>query len=145
MPNDIADRFPILGTCDIVDADVDGNIGYQLSGYIPIRAAGHTGATPVMGDGSHDWQGYVPFDHTPHTLNPARGYIATANEKVTSDNYPYLIQVDRDFAPAYRGMRIRQLIEGFGRPIVPSDMRTIHGDWKRYVLNNISLLFLFGE
>jgi penicillin amidase len=42
---------------NFVYADVDGHIGYQLPGYIPIRPRGDDGTRPVPGDGRHEWTG----------------------------------------------------------------------------------------
>ncbi len=73
---------------NFVYADVDGNIGYQTPGLIPIRAKDHSGLTPVDGSTTkYDWKGYIPFDYLPRTLNPARGYIATANNAVVPPEY----------------------------------------------------------
>ena len=50
---------------NVVYGDVDGNIGYQPMGFVPVRAAGD-GTVPVSGaDGKHDWTGYLPFDKLP--------------------------------------------------------------------------------
>jgi penicillin amidase len=123
--------FVIFTFC-VVDADVDGNIGYQLSGKIPLRVPGHDGSAPVLGNGTFDWTGFVNFDETPHTYNPPRGYIATANEKVVPNTYPYLVLNEFDDTPAYRGIRIRELITAASGAISVDYMRTIHSDWKRY-------------
>ena len=85
---------------NVVYADIDGNIGYQPMGFVPIRAsatpssakaalAGDPGAddgtVPVNGaDGKHDWTGYLPFDKLPSLYNPPSGIIATANSKITA-------------------------------------------------------------
>ncbi|TXL62388.1 penicillin acylase family protein [Aeromicrobium terrae] len=94
---------------NLVYADVDGNIGYQAPGAIPIRSRGD-GRWPVAGwDGKHEWTGYIPFDELPHELNPDEGFVVTANNEVVDDEYPYLIGAD--FAPGYRSTRIRQLLK----------------------------------
>lgn len=94
---------------NLVYADVDGNIGYQAPGAIPIRSRGD-GRWPVAGwDGKHEWTGYIPFDELPHELNPDEGFIVTANNQVVDDEYPYLIGAD--FAPGYRSARIRTLLK----------------------------------
>jgi penicillin G amidase len=47
---------------NVVYADIDGNIGYQATGHVPIRAAGD-GSLPVSGaNNAHEWTGYIPFD-----------------------------------------------------------------------------------
>ncbi len=54
-------------------------------------------------DSNHEWQGYIPFDRLPSTLDPANGIIATANSRITPDNYPY--GVSDESADPYRNER----------------------------------------
>lgn len=85
-------------------ADRDGNIGFMVPGRIPIRKAGD-GRMPVSGSsGDYDWSGFIPFESLPHAFNPPVGHIATANNRIVPDDYPYLITMDWD-AP-YRIERI---------------------------------------
>jgi penicillin G amidase len=94
---------------NMVYADVDGNIGYQMPGLIPIRAAGD-GTLPVPGwTDEYEWTGYIPFDELPYAYNPPEGYIATANNAVVGPDYPYLLSTEWD--PGYRAERIVSLIE----------------------------------
>ncbi len=73
---------------NFIYADVDGNIGYQTPGLIPIRANGHSGLTPVDGSTTkYDWKGYIPFEYLPRTFNPARGYVVTANNALVPPDY----------------------------------------------------------
>ena len=115
---------------NFVYADLDGNIGYYAPGRIPLRAAGHDGMLPVPGwDDSAEWQGYIPFAELPQAFNPDAGYIATANNRIVGDDYPYLIS--NDWAPPYRAERIVQLIEQMsdgGETITAGDMAAIQGD-----------------
>lgn len=96
---------------NMVYADVDGNIGYQAPGDIPIRGAGD-GRWPAPGwDSRYDWTGLIPFEQLPTAFNPPSGYIVTANQAVIApDQYPYLITGDWDYG--YRAQRIVQLITG---------------------------------
>ena len=95
---------------NVVYADVEGNIGYQSTGEIPIRAAGD-GRAPVPGwSGDFDWTGLVAFDDLPWVLNPPEGFIVTANQPVIPlRDQPYL---GADFDYGYRAQRITQLLEG---------------------------------
>jgi penicillin amidase len=73
---------------NFVYADVEGNIGYQLPGRVPIRAEGHTGRTPIDGTTTaNDWRGYVPYEALPRLYNPAQGYIVTANQRIAPPSY----------------------------------------------------------
>ncbi|HEY1658838.1 MAG TPA: penicillin acylase family protein [Candidatus Sulfotelmatobacter sp.] len=110
---------------NVVYADVDGNIGYQATGRIPIRASGD-GSLPVSGaDDAHEWTSYIPFDKLPSIYNPPSGVIATANGRITPDDYPYSISVEWE-AP-WRTTRIYHVLES-GRKFAPSDMLALQND-----------------
>ncbi|MCJ7536534.1 MAG: penicillin acylase family protein, partial [Anaerolineales bacterium] len=94
---------------NLIYADVQGNIGYQMPGNIPIRAKGD-GSLPVPGwTDEYEWTGYIPFEEQPFSFNPPEGYIVTANNAVVEADYPYLIATV--FAHGYRAQRIVDMIE----------------------------------
>ena len=110
---------------NVVYADVNGNIGYQTTGHIPIRASGD-GSLPVSGaDDAHEWTSYIPFDKLPSIYNPPSGVIATANGRITPDGYPYSISTAWE-AP-WRTARIYHVLES-GRKFGPSDMLALQND-----------------
>ena len=111
---------------NFVYADVDGNIGYQGAGTIPVRAAGQQGLVPVPAGGpERDWQGVIPFDRMPSLLNPPAGFIVTANNKVVADSYPYLISYD--YGEPYRAQRITELLAANSH-VSLDDMRSLQSD-----------------
>ena len=77
---------------NLVYADRAGNIGYQAPGRIPIRKSGNNGDYPALGWlPADDWTGsYVPFAALPSVLNPADGFVATANQAVDRPGLPVL-------------------------------------------------------
>ncbi|RYB92425.1 penicillin acylase family protein [Nocardioides glacieisoli] len=95
---------------NLVYADREGHIGYQAPGRIPIRRSGNDGTLPVEGwISANDWTGdYIPFDGLPSVLDPEEGFIATANQAVTDEDYPYLLTKDWDYG--YRSTRIRDAL-----------------------------------
>jgi penicillin G amidase len=110
---------------NVVFADVDGKIGYQATGKIPIRASGD-GSLPENGnDNAHEWTGYIPFDKLPSVYNPASGIIATANGRITPDGYPYSISAGWE-AP-WRTARIYRVLES-GKKFSPADMLALQTD-----------------
>ncbi len=111
---------------NFVYADVDGNIGYQLPGNIPVRRNGD-GRAPVPGwTSEHEWVGSIPFDELPSVFNPPEGYIVTANNAIVdARRYPYLIARDWDYG--YRAKRIEQMILAKDKLSV-EDMRAMHFD-----------------
>ncbi|HLF26586.1 MAG TPA: penicillin acylase family protein [Anaerolineae bacterium] len=112
---------------NVVYADVDGNIGYQTIGRIPIRAAGD-GRLPVPGwTGEYEWTDHIPTEELPVAYNPPQGYLVTANNAITGPDYPYLIATDYD--RGYRAQRIVDLIESSpDGQLSPDDFARIQGD-----------------
>lgn len=114
---------------NFVFADVDGNIGYIGPGRIPIRKTGN-GYLPAPGwNDDYAWTGWIPFDDLPQTYNPQAGFVATANNKVVPDDYPYFIS--SDWAEPYRAERIVELIQEMSQgsaKISLDDVAAIHGD-----------------
>jgi penicillin amidase len=92
----------------MVYADVDGNIGYQSPGRIPVRGKGD-GKWPAPGwDSGYDWQGTIPFDELPSVYNPAAGYVVTANQAVVRPSYGHFLTDDWTYG--YRSQRIKDMI-----------------------------------
>ena len=111
---------------NLLYADVEGNIGYQMPGSIPIRAKGD-GSIPVPGwTDEYEWIGYIPFEEQPFSFNPPDGYIVTANNSVADADYPYLIATV--FAHGYRAQRIVDMIEQAPGPIDSAYIQKMQGD-----------------
>jgi penicillin G amidase len=111
---------------NLLYADVDGNIGYQMPGDIPMRANGD-GTVPVPGwTDEYEWTGYIPFEELPYMFNPPEGYIVTANNRCQPWDYPYLITRDWDYG--FRAQRIVNLIENAPNKIDMAYMQSIQGD-----------------
>lgn len=101
--------YLVVPSLNVVYADVEGNIGYQLTGSIPIRSPQHTGLVPVPGwTGEYEWQGYIPFEELPSLFNPPNHFVATANNRVVDDDYPYVIAYG--WEPGFRAQRIIDLL-----------------------------------
>jgi penicillin amidase len=105
-------------------ADADGHVGYTASGAIPIRPRAD-GLLPVPGTGEDDWIGYVPFAELPRALDPPRGFLVTANNRVVSSSYPH--PITGDWPEPYRARRITEQILEKGRLSV-EDVRSIQLD-----------------
>jgi penicillin G amidase len=91
---------------NFVYADVDGHIGYQLPGSIPIRSdPDDRGLRPVNGsDGSGEWTGRIGFADLPSAYDPVEGWLVSANNAVVDPGDPRFIGAD--FDPGYRAERI---------------------------------------
>lgn len=111
---------------NLLYADVEGNIGYQLPGDIPMRANGD-GRLPVPGwTDDYEWRGYIPFEELPYTFNPLEGYIAPANNQVAPNDYLYSISTGWDYG--FRADRIMEMIENAPGKIDIPYMQKMQGD-----------------
>lgn len=96
-------------TVNVIYADVDGNIGYQLAGRIPVRSIGD-GRVPVPGwNDEHAWTGYRSLEELPCSYNPPSGYIVSANNKPVGDNHPHALH--GNWSPGFRARRIVDRIQ----------------------------------
>ncbi len=122
-------------TQNFVYADVKGNIGWYVSGQIPIRRKGD-GSLPYDGattDG--DWTGMIPFEELPHLYNPPSGFIVTANQRIAGTDYKYQ-QMTRVYG-SYRARRIYDLLSAKTQGMTMDDSRDIQHDvynWSHVLL-----------
>ncbi|MBB5344427.1 penicillin acylase family protein [Tunturibacter empetritectus] len=98
---------------NLVYADDQGHIGYHAVGKIPIRGniATPSPISPVPSDAldtTQDWAGTIPYEMLPRVVDPPNGILATANARVTSDDYPYPITLN--WAAPYRNERIWKVL-----------------------------------
>ncbi len=97
-----------------------GDIGYHLAGSVPVRHKA-TGILPHAGwKRQGRWLSEVPFDRLPNALNPKNGYLATANNKIVDDHYPYYIS--NLWEPPSRAERIHRLL-GAGESFSVQDFK----------------------
>ncbi len=97
---------------NMVVADRDGRIGVVSPGRVPLRKPENDlkGQVPAPGwDARYDWAGFIPADQTPRQTDPAAGFIATANQRITPEGYPHYIT--SEWALPYRQQRIEQVLQ----------------------------------
>ena len=112
---------------NMIWADVGGNIGWQSVGIAPIRP-NSSGLIPVPGDGRYEWTGYLPIIQKPHAFNPPEGYIATANNNLTPETYPFRNAIGWEWADPFRFARIAEVL-GSGRRVSMMDMMRLQTDY----------------
>lgn len=109
---------------NFVYADRSGSFGYHAAGLVPRRGRPENGIRQAN-DPNDAWRGFVPFDELPRVANPARGWVATANNVPWSRDPAYL--ASGAWSDGYRARRIRERLTARA-PLHPDDLAAIHGD-----------------
>jgi penicillin amidase len=93
-----------------VCADTAGDTAWYTAGFTPVRP-NWNGLLPVPGDGSHEWQGFLPASDLPHQVNPAEGFLATANEmNLPADRAPDAPGIGYEWIEPSRAERIKAVL-----------------------------------
>nr|MDQ4008049.1 penicillin acylase family protein [Actinomycetota bacterium] len=110
-----------------VYAAPDGTIGWRPAGLVPIRP-NWDGTLPVPGDGRYEWSGFYDVDQLPSVHNPARDWVATANEMNLPDGYPNAERtVTYDWHHRYRHDRLAEVL-GAATSLTVADCVRLQGD-----------------
>ncbi len=113
---------------NVLSADRGGHIAIRSTGYYPVRPASHpTG--DVLIDGSlsaNDWQGFRPLAQYPQAVDPAQGYLASANQQ-PKDPKVDPVYFGWDWPTPWRAMRINALLRA-DSAVTPDAMRRFQTD-----------------
>lgn len=119
-------RFSHMPAENMIWADRKGVIGWQAAGIQPLRR-NWSGLLPVPGDGRYEWNGYLPIGSLPSETDPARGFIATANNFLFPNAAANQEAMHYDWADPYRASRITELL-GSGRLFSVAEVARVQND-----------------
>ncbi len=94
---------------NFIFASKNKDIALTSNGKYPLKWKGQGKFTLEGSNPQHEWQGWVPFEHNPYTLNPAHDYVASANQFPTDTTYPYFLHWE--FSSFERGKRIHDRLK----------------------------------
>jgi penicillin amidase len=121
-------RFP---SANVVFGDREGAIGYRAIGAIPVRSERDPsrGQRAQPGDAAErDWQEVVPHELQPHVLNPAAGFLYTANHRPIESWYPIpLGAMTGGGGDTVRSWRLRERLTAQDT-FTPEEVLAIHFD-----------------
>ena len=108
-----------------VFADVEGDIGFQMTGLVPKRRKGISGFVPLPGwKKENDWQGYESYKDLPRIKNPKEMFFATANNNL--NRYGSVSPINIAMG-AYRADRISHILAK-GDTFTIADIKKMHFD-----------------
>ncbi|MFZ1264374.1 MAG: penicillin acylase family protein [Chitinophagaceae bacterium] len=110
---------------NFVFASKAGDIAIWQQGKFPARWD-RQGLYVMPGeDSSYMWQGFIPQTENPHSKNPERGFLESANQRPADSTYPYFIPGSY-ITP--RGITIEKYLSAM-TGIVPADMMKLQNNY----------------
>jgi len=109
---------------NFVFASAHGDIAIQQQGKFVHRWETQ-GRTILDGSRSdHLWQGFIPTEHNPHSLNPERGFVSSANQHPVDESWPYYYTGHYEY---YRNRRINERLGAMDK-VRMADMQKLQND-----------------
>jgi penicillin amidase len=105
-------------------ASKSGDIALWQQARFPARWNGQGMFVMPGEDSSYMWQGYIPMRENPHVVNPASGFIQSANQHPVDSSYPYFIPGNY-INP--RGVTAHNRLSAM-QNITPQDMMALQND-----------------
>ncbi|MFN3876579.1 MAG: penicillin acylase family protein, partial [Flavobacteriales bacterium] len=105
-----------------VFASVDDTIAMRVQGRFPNKWPGQGRFVLNGADTAHLWQGFIPFEHTATQVNPARGFVSSANQHSVDEAYPYWFF--NSHLEYYRNRSVNRALSG-GARFTPQDMMAL--------------------
>jgi penicillin amidase len=105
---------------NFVFADTSGNIGWQVSGTVPVRSSGDGTVPFVVRDSTDNWIGWIPYEEMPQAYNPGRNWVGTCNHLTASADFPYYYTSHA--SPSFRYRRLKELLDTPG-------IKTVRDHW----------------
>jgi len=114
-------------TQNMLVADRSGTIALRSLGDYPLRQNGEEGS--YVRDGrtrASDWVGMLPLEEMPQVMNPAQGFIVSANQQPFD---PSVVSryIGSNWPDPWRALRINELLRADGK-VTPDRMRQMHMD-----------------
>ncbi|MDQ3142000.1 MAG: penicillin acylase family protein [Bacteroidota bacterium] len=89
-------------------ASAEGDIAITAQGKMPIKKNQQGRFVQDGSISSNQWNGFIPPNKNPQSINPSRGFVASANQKSTDQSFPNYYN-DGDFRN-YRGTMINRIL-----------------------------------
>jgi penicillin G amidase len=110
---------------NFVFASKTGDIAIKVQGTFPLKWDQQGKYLMDGSDPAYEWQGFIPNEQNPSTLNPRRGFVSSANQHSVDPSYPYFV-FDNSFEH-YRNRRLNRRLSELSN-ITVQDMKDLQFD-----------------
>lgn len=101
-------------------ASTTGDVAITVNGSLPVKRDQQGRFIQDGSESENAWNGYIPRDQIPQVLNPERGFISSANQHSTDEDYPYYYNAGFD---DYRGRTVNGYLDTMNNITVEDMMR----------------------
>jgi len=123
---------------NIAFASKTGDIAIWQQGKFPARWEGQGLYIMPGDDKDYSWQQFIPQNENPHSLNPERGFLASANQRPVDTAYPYFIPGSY-ITP--RGVAIERFLSSMTR-ITTDDMMKLQNNYFNILAEDVRPILL---
>jgi penicillin amidase len=110
---------------NFVFASKNGDIAITANGNFPIKGKEQGRFVQDGSSSKNGWADFIPRDQIPSVKNPARGFVASANQNSTDTSYPYYY--NSPYFDHFRGRYINQRLSAMEN-ITPQDLMHLQND-----------------
>lgn len=110
---------------NFVFASVHGDVAITQQGKFAKRWKDQGRFLLWLSDSTHHWNEFIPTEHNPAVVNPAQGFVGSANQIPTDAAYPYLYYGDFE---TFRNRRLYELLSGAKNKLGAGDMKSFQLD-----------------
>jgi penicillin amidase len=110
---------------NIAFASAAGDVAMHIQGHFPLKWPGQG---KFILDGSQEingWHGFIPPGHNPAEVNPARGFVSSANQHPVDSLYPYYTYADH--FEYFRNVRLHRMLDSL-ELVTPQHMQRLQLD-----------------
>lgn len=126
---------------NFVFASVNNDIALEIAGKLPARLKNQGKFIMPGNSNTYELQAYIPQAHWPKIINPAVGYVSSANERATDKNYPYLYY--QFFEENYRNRRLNQVLSQAKKVDTKSMMQLQNDNYNLAAQENLPFLMSY--
>ena len=123
---------------NFVFASKAGDIAIWQQGKFPARWKGQGLYIMPGDDTAYSWQGFIPQTENPHSRNPERGFLESANQRAVDSAYPYFIPGGY-ITP--RGIAIERFLSPMSS-ITPDDMKKLQSNYFNVLAEDVRPILL---
>ncbi len=121
-----------------VFASTTGDVSMRVQGRFPNKWEGQGRFVLDGADPAHNWQGYIPFAHTATQVNPARGFVSSANQHSVDEQYPYFFH--NAYLEYYRNRTLNDALHEDRTFTVQDMMRLQHSGLDRQAAEGLAAM-----